>query len=151
MKRAKYRSALLVALVLLLGAGETAGQWVMVGRAAAGRVRRMTQRSGTQGYDVATVMLEAPADRVYETAVKTLKARPDMTITKQDSKSGKIEFRQGNLVAGLQVSPLGDKLTQLVIASSATDPTQPSATSLVVEGVLRVCREMKVECSLQGD
>ncbi len=146
-----YRTAIVVALALLLGAGESAAQWAMVGRAAANRVRRMTQNSGSQGYDVATVVLEAPAERVYQAAIKTLEGRPDVTLTKQDSKNGKIQFRKGDLVAGLQVSPLGDKLSQLVIASSASDPGQPSATSLVVERVLGICQEMKVECSLQSE
>lgn len=151
MKRSGYRTAMVMALALLLGVGESAGQWAMVGRAAANRVRRMTGSSGSQGYDVATVVLEAPADRVYQTAIKTLEQRPDVTITKQDSKNGKIQFRKGDLVAGLQVSSLGDKLSQLVIASGVPDPGQPSATSLVVERVLSICQEMKVECSLQSE
>lgn len=74
-----------------------------------------------------------------------------MTITKQDSKNGKLEFRQDTLMAGLQVSPLGGKLSQLVIVSSAADPGQPSTSSVVVERVLCICQEMKVECSLQSE
>ena len=50
--------------------------------------------------------------------------------------------------ASLQANPLGDKLTQLVVASTL-DPTQPSATSLVVKSIENVCTELKVECTLQ--
>ncbi len=122
----------------------------MVARAASNRIQRMTQKSGSGGYDVATVILEAAPARVYDRAVKTLKAHPEITIIKDDSKKGKIQFRKGQQVAGLQITSLGDKLTQLVIASSIADTT-PSATPLVVEAVLRVCKEVNVQCTVQPD
>jgi hypothetical protein len=51
-------------------------------------------------------------------------------------------------VASLQATPLGDKITQLVIASNL--PPAPGTNSMVVEGVLKVCKEMNVECTLEG-
>ena len=143
--------ATMFAGLLLLGIISVEAQWVMVARAASNRIQRMTQKSGGGGYDVATVILEAASARVYDRAVKTLKDHPEITITKDDGKKGKIQFRKGQQVAGLQITSLGDKLTQLVIASSTADATQPSATPLVVEAVLRVCKEMKVECTVQSD
>lgn len=151
MRRARRSTAVLAALFLLAGAPTLEAQWVMVAHAASNRIQRMTQKSGSGGYDVATVILQAAPARVYDRAVKTLKAHPEITITKDDSEKGKIQFRKGNQVAGLQISPLGDKLTQLVIASSIADTTQPSATPLVVEAVLRVCKEVNVECTVQPD
>lgn len=151
MARRKWWIAVLAGIVLVAGATVMEAQWVMAGRAAANRIRRMTQRSGSGGYDVATVLLEAPAERVYAGAVKALEARPDITITRQDSKQGRLELRKGDLVAGLEISPVSEKVTQLLVASSVGDGAQPSATPLVVEGVLRVCEEMKVECSLQTE
>ncbi len=141
-----------VALVLvMLTAGAAEGQWVMAARAVSGRVQRMTQKSSAGGYDVATVVLAAGAAGVYDNAIKALKANPQITIAKQDAKKGKIQFRKGEMVAGLQITSLGDKLTQLVIASSAGDAGSASSTSLVVDGVLRICREMKIECTVQPD
>jgi hypothetical protein len=140
-----------VVLVLLLGIISVEAQWVMVGRAVAGRVQRMTQKSPGGGYDVATVVLAANSTGVYDAAIKTLKAHLEITITQQDSKKGTIQFRRGNMVAGLQITSLGDKLTQLVIASSASDTNAAGGASLVLDGVLRVCKEMKVECTVQAD
>jgi len=37
-----------------------------------------------------------------------------------------------------------------VIASTLT-ASEPSATSLVVNGVMKVCGELKVECTVVGD
>ncbi len=151
MYRASRSTAVVAALFLLLGASSSEAQWVMAARAAKNRIDRMTEKSASGGYDVATVTLEAAPARVYDKALKTLKDHPEITLTKNDSKKGKIQFCKGQQVAGLQISPLGDKLTQLVIASSIEDTAQPSATSLVVDAVLRICKEVKVQCTVQPD
>ena len=78
-----------------------------------------------------------------------LSARTDLKITKQDEKKRMVQFTNGTQVASLQATPLGDKITQLVIASNLP-PAQPSATSMVVEGVMQVCKQMNVECTLEG-
>ncbi len=146
----RHRQWTATILLVLLSATAVEAQWVMAARAVSGRVQRMTQKSSSGGYDVATVVLAANSTGVYDHAIKALKAHPEFTITKQDSKKGKIQFRKGEIVAGLQITSLGDKLTQLVIASSAVDGAG-SGTPLVVDGVLRVCKEMKVECTVQPD
>lgn len=151
MSRARSWMAWLAALLLILGATSLEAQWVMAARAARNRIQRMTQKSGSGGYDVATVILEAAPDRVYDKALKTLKAHPDITITQDDSKKGKIQFRKSQQLAGLQISQLGDNLTQLVIASSVSPRAQPSTTSLVLDAVLRVCKEVNVQCTVQAD
>ena len=126
-------------------------QWVMVARAVAGRVQQMSDRSKDGGgFDVATVVLEAPADKVYQTAVKNLSARTDLRITNQDAKKRMVQFTNGAQVASLQATALGEKLTQLVIASNLT-AAQPDPTSLVVQGVLKVCKEMNVDCTLASE
>jgi hypothetical protein len=136
-------------LVLTMGAVSAQAQWVAVARAVSGRVQQMSDRSKDgSGFDVATVVLEANADKVYQTAIKNLSARTDLKITRQDARRRTVQFTNGQQVASLQATPLGDKITQLVIASSLT-AAQPSSTSLVVEGVLHVCKEMGVECTLQ--
>ena len=135
---------------LLLGAAAQA-QWVMVARAVAGRVEQMSDRSKDgSGFDVATVVLEANADKVYQAAIQNISARSDLKITKKNEKKRLVQFSNGAQVASLQATPLGEKLTQLVIASNLT-ASQPDATSMVVQGVLKVCKEMNVECTLASE
>ena len=57
----------LVAVASLFSAVSAQAQWVMVARAVAGRVQQMTNKpaNGPGGYDVATVVLMANADKVY--------------------------------------------------------------------------------------
>jgi hypothetical protein len=138
-------------VALTIGASSAQAQWVMVARAVAGRVQQMSDRSKDGGgFDVATVVLEANADKVYQTAIKNLSARTDVKITSKDAKKRLVQFTNGVQVAGMQATPLGEKLTQLVIASNLTS-AQPDATSLVVQGVLKVCKEMNVECTLSNE
>jgi len=140
----------LAAMLLLVSACNA--QWVMVARAVSGRVQQMSHKpdSGGGGYDVATVVLEAPAQKVYTTALAALKTHAGISVTGSDDKKREIQFTNGVQYASLQAQSLGDKLSQLVIASTLTGAT-PSATSLVLQGVLRVCKDMNVECTVAGD
>jgi hypothetical protein len=136
--------------VLLTAAGAQA-QWVMVARAVSGRIQQMSNKSSDgSGYDVATVVLMANADKVYETALNSLKTNhPEVTINSSDAKKREIKFSKGQQIASLQATPLGEKMTQLVVASNLTG-MQPNATSVVVEGVMRVCKQMNVVCTQEN-
>ena len=81
----------------------------------------MTQKSENGGYDVAIVLLEATPPVVYNKTLKSPQSHPEVTINKNHGKTGRIEISKGKQVAGFQISPLGDKLTQLVIASSVSE------------------------------
>ena len=124
-------------------------QWVMVARAVSGQIQQMSHKgqNGSGGYEVATVMLEANADKVYSTALASLKAHEGIKVTKADAKKRLIEFTNGTQYASLQAMPFADKLSQLIIASNLAD-AQQDATSLVLQGVLRVCKEMNVKCTV---
>lgn len=145
------RKQILFGLAILMSLSAVAqAQWVMVARAVSGQVQRMTNKSSNgTGYDVATVVLMANADKVYETALTSLKTNhPEVTITSSDAKTHEIKFSKGLQVASMQATPLGDKLTQLVIASNLTTGAQMDATPIVVEGVMKVCKEMNVVCTM---
>jgi hypothetical protein len=137
-----------VAFGPILGALSASAQWVMVARAVSGQIQQMSHKgeNGSGGYDVATVMLEANADKVYSTALASLKAHEGIKVTKSDAKRRLIEFTNGTQYASLQAMPFSDKLSQLIIASTLNG-AQPDATSLVLQGVLRVCKEMNVKCT----
>ena len=150
--RPSMKSALTV-VVFLLGTVAANAQWVAVARAVSGRIQQMSQKSadGKGGYDVATVVIEAPAQNVYEVALQRVQAHAtQVTVINMDEKKRMIAFTNGTQTASLQANPLGDKLTQLVVASTL-DLSQPSATSLVVKSIENVCSELKVECTLQSD
>jgi hypothetical protein len=137
-----------IAGIMLFTTIAAQAQWVMVARAVSGQVQRMSNKSSNgMGYDVATVVLMANADKVYQTALTSLKTNhPDVTITGSDAKKHEIKFSKGDQIASMQATPLGDKLTQLVVASNLT--ATGDATPIVVQGVMKVCKQMNVVCTL---
>ena len=56
------------------------------------------------------------------------------------------DLGDGGQVAGVKVNAMGDNLSQLLISSAHTG-TQQNAADLVVDAVLRICGEMKVQCA----
>jgi hypothetical protein len=148
MKVQRFVSLTLLTLATTAGAH---AQWVMVAKAVSGRVQHMEQQKSANngGYDVATVILEAKADKVYETALTDLKAHsPDVTVTSSDAQKYKINFTNGMQNASLQATSLGPTITQLVIASNGGDNGQ-TGTSIVVQGVLKVCKQMNITCKVE--
>ena len=149
--RMKLVALFLSAFLFLSGVADA--QTVFLARKALGKVRQLTsEMRGSQqpGYDIATVLLEASANKVYSTAVNMLQARKDLRITQKEDKSRSLEFTDGTRVAGIQVSSLDEHLSQLLIVSVVTSP-KTDTTSFVLNGVLRVCKEMGVHCQLADE
>ena len=124
---------------------------IFLARRVIGRVETMSQQSpqaSGASYDSAAVMLEAPAQKVFATAVDALKRAQaqGITVTRVDNTEMLVQFTNGQQIAGMKISSLGDKLSHMLI-TSAHAGSQPNAAALVSDSVLRVCTEMKVECS----
>jgi len=144
-------AVIVIGIAALLASSIAEAQWVMVARRAVGRVEQMSQQSPQSGgpsYDSAAVMLEAPADKVYLAAVRGVKGAEakGIRITREDNSSMVVQFTNGEQVAGIKVSPLGDNLSHLLVTSAHTG-AQPNAATVVMDSVLRVCKEMAVECT----
>ena len=152
MKSRQTYAAALTIFVLAMSLASQA-QWVAVARPVSGRIQQMQQKNadGPGGYDVATVVIEAPAQKVYDTAIQRLQAHSaQVKVIAQNAKKREVAFSNGTQTASLQANMLGDKLTQLVVASTL-DPAEPSATSFVVKSIQNVCAQLKVECTLEND
>jgi hypothetical protein len=143
--------AALTALLCYTSVAEA--QWVLLGRKVLGVINSLSsqgrQKEG-QSYDVATVLLEADADKVYNTAVELLKGNPNVTINYREDAGRVIDFTDGKLLVGMKVSKLEDHLSQLLISSVVTSG-KPGGTSFVVEKVFQVCEKMGVQCMLAKD
>ena len=141
--------AIAMGVSLLAVSGIADAQWVMLARHVVGRVEQMSQQSPQSGgasYDSAAVMLDAPANKVYSAVLRGLQNAQGITITREVPTDGLVEFTNGQQVAGIKVSGLGEQLTHMMITSAHTG-SQPNAAAMVLNGVLRVCKDMNVECS----
>ena len=137
----------LVLMALLLSANVTHAQWVFLGRKAVGKISHLAGQLDNKSSEVATVLLEAKADNVYNTAIKILKGSQNAVMTRKDDASRTVDFTFGQNTASLKISSLQDNVSQLIISSSSTSG-KTGDTSFVVDSILRVCREMAVECGL---
>jgi hypothetical protein len=156
MKKAGHRAMLRaaaagLAVIIAATAVAEAQAAIFLARRAVGRVEQMSQQSvqpNGAGYDSAAVMLEAPAEKVFATAVAALQRAKDqgITVTRVDDRELLVQFTNGQQIAGMKVSSLGDRLSHMLI-TSAHAGAQPNAAALVSDSVLRVCREMNVACS----
>lgn len=144
----RWSATLAIALFLFLATSAQA-QWVLAARAAKNRINHMTQQSGDGGYDVATVVLDADPSKVYDKTIELLKTHPELTITKNDKPTGTIQIKKGEQVLGFQIYALGDKVTQMVVASDVGKSKETDATSTVVQSIMRVCTEFGVTCTVQ--
>ena len=151
MERSFFRVAIMIGgLAALVLSTLAEAQWVIIARRAVGRVEQMSQQSQQPdgaSYDSAAVMIDAPADKVYAAVLRGLANNEHgVKITSENPQQRVVQFTDGQQIAGIKVSALSDDLTHLLI-SSAHKGNQPDAAALVMNSVLRVCGEMKVECS----
>ena len=85
---------------------------------------------------------------VYAVAVKLVREKPGMRVLSQDAPGGRSRSPKGEQSASLKVSRLDDTLAQVLVAGPAG---KPGGASFAVEGILRVCHQMGVECSRAVD
>ena len=144
------KSWIAIAMLVVLASPMLEAQWVMVARAASKRVRTMKQTDENgNGYDVATVLLEAPVEKVFETAMTDISKHEGIRITKVDAPNHTVQFTNGKQSASMMATPLGPKATDLMVATTLS-ADHASATWQVVDGVMKVCKQMNVECKV-GD
>ena len=82
-----YLAALVGLAAVMLPFGAANAQWVFLARKAVGRIEHMREGQsggGQQAYDFATVILEAPADKVFATALELARKNPAVRVVMQD-------------------------------------------------------------------
>lgn len=124
--------------------------WGLVASRVIGHVRQLSQKpTGNQpGFDVATVILNADATKVYATAINLLRKNQALHVVAADQMSRTVEFSDGVRSARITVIDLGTRVSQILVAS-AIKPGEATATPRIVSGILNICQAMKVTCSAQ--
>lgn len=145
------RSAILLSLALSLFVPELAfSQWVFVARHAIGRIEQVTQNQSAPNQpstEVVTVIMDAPAQRVFDVALKTIQQNQNVNVVNVDQQKFALKISQGDQVATLAIKPLSDDTSQLIIVGSAA-PGQSPQTTQIVDGVMRLCKELGKDCKL---
>jgi hypothetical protein len=138
----------IMAVALVLPAVAEA-QAVFIARKAVQRIHRLAEegQNGQPGYDFASVVLEAPADKVFAVALERARNNRAVRILMSDPGARRLQVAQGDRMATLNVVEMNDELSQLLIAGR-TRPGETATSSEVVAAVMRVCAELKKTCEL---
>lgn len=143
----KSRNGLLLGSVLLAMSGVVEAQALFLARKVVGRIEQMSQSapSGGVSYDTAAVIVEVASDKVFATIKRLLAQNSEVRLTRSDDARRSVEFTDGTQIGGIQVNPLDEHLSQLLV--STTHPGNAMAsTSTIVTRILAVCRELNVAC-----
>jgi stress response protein SCP2 len=128
-------------------------QWVLVARHVVGRVQQVTQQqdnaAGTpqQVTQVATVVLDAPASRVYQVATNATNTNQQVTVVSNDPATMTINIREAEQQATLKVTALNKNTSQLMIVGSAPAGENPETTR-IVNAALRLCGDLGKTCQV---
>jgi hypothetical protein len=150
---ARRMTALAIAagtLLAVLPIAPADAQWVLIGRRAIGRVHQIVQGAtdSKPGLDIASVVLDAPAAKVYATMTGLVHKNTAVRIVKEEPAKLEIVVAEGDRSAHLSVIKLSDDLSQLMVVGKA-GPGEDSTSSRVVSRVLQVCQEMQKQCSVK--
>lgn len=145
----KRRVLAMAAVALVLPMASADAQWVFVARKAAQRIHHMTEGGvgGQPGYDFASVVLEAPADRVFAVALERAQKNRQVRILMSDPVARRLQVADGDRTATLNVVELNEGVSQLLIAGRSR-PGEEAASSQIVAAVMRICAEMGKTCEL---
>ena len=140
---------ILTAAAVLLPTASADAQWVFVARKAAQRIHHMTEGGigGQPGYDFASVVLEAPADKVFAIALDRAKKNQAVRILMADPGARRLQVAEGDRTATLNVVELSEGVSQLLIAGRSR-PGEEAVFLQIVAAVMRICAEMGKTCEL---
>jgi len=127
-------------------------QWIMAARHIAGRIHELTQddQNGQPAYQFATVILDAPAANVFATVVRVASSNNAVTIVSRDDANMRIKVAEGSKSASLNVVPLSDDTSQILIGATAGPSASDPGTSQIVSSIKRICAEMNKTCTVSG-
>lgn len=133
----------------------TEAQWIFVARHAIGRVEQVTQQQDAsagqttpqQVTQVASVMLNVPAQRVFQVATNATNSNQNVTVVSNDPASMTIKLNEADQSATLKVSELSKNVSELMIEGTAPAGENPQTTR-IVNAVLRLCGDLGKTCQV---
>lgn len=138
-------------LIALAPFAPAEAQWVFVARKAAQRIHHMaieSEQAGGPRREFITVILEAPADRVYATVLETVRANPNLRLIMNDPSARRLQVAEGDRLGTVNVAELNDGVAQLMIAGTSP-ANEPPEASRVIATVKRICEQMNKQCTVE--
>lgn len=146
----QIRFAVKILLVSFLFLETAHAQLFFAARHVIGRINQVTQEdsNGNPVSQFATVIIDAPAQKVYATAVNVASQNSAVTIVSQDSQNMKFKVTEGGANATVNVVALSNNSSEIMV--SATIPSQsqdPNAIS-ISNSIMKICNQLNKVCKL---
>jgi hypothetical protein len=141
MKKTTVLSRLLMFGFILTLAFSSQAQWVTLARKVKSKC--------TGGTDVATVIIEAGATKVYRAVIDTLTTDPKFGVISRDDGKKYIEFSKEPYLLAIRVDSLANNLAQIIVASNVTGPPPKKPIDMAVDAIFQVCNKAGVKCTLE--
>ena len=125
-------------------------QWIFAARHIEGRINQLTQddQNGKPAVQMATVVLNAQANKVYATVINMASQNPAVTIISQDSSNLELKVSENNKRVTLKVIPLSNQSSEIMISANAPSDGETSSASIAANSILKICNQMNKKCSL---
>jgi hypothetical protein len=114
-------------------------------------IARKIKSMNSGGNDVATVILDAGAARVYKAVIDTLSSSPRTKITKRDNPGKHVEFIIGSSDVSMQIDSLDQGLCQIMVLAREDQGSNKKSTDAAVNAILSVSRKAGIKCSVKQD
>ncbi len=138
----------LAGLVILLAFPSVApGQAVFLAKKALGLISHITDQF--HGHETASVLLEADANKVFTATERIIREKSENQIISKDEASRTLSFKHNGLAITLKVMRVQDNVAQILVVSSGKNTRQDS--DYVVNGILRICKEVGAHCRLPNE
>ena len=135
---------------LFLVSGPVSAQWIFAAKHIEGRINQLTQddQNGKPTVQMATVVLNAPASKVYATAINLANQNQAITIVSQDASNFKLQVSEDNKSVTLKVVPLSEQSSEIMISAIVPADGGASGTSAASASILKICTQMNKKCSV---
>jgi len=137
-----------IVLLTFLFAETAHSQLIFAARHVIGRINQITQEDSNNNTvsQFATVIIDAPANKVYATAVNVASQNTAVTIVSQDSQNMKMNVTEGGNKASVSVVPLGNSSSEIMISATVAAQNQNPGTTAAVNSIMKICNQLNKVC-----
>ncbi len=97
--------------------------------------------------DVATVILDAGAAKVYKAVTDTLGSDPQSRILKKDDLKRQVEFSHDPYTMSIKVDSLDNGVSQITVLSEHQGKTNEKTAGKAATVILAVCKKAGLHCT----
>ncbi len=112
-------------------------------------IARKIKSMKSDGKDVATVIIDAGAFKVFKAVIDTITSDPKCKILQRDNAKKLVEFTHDSFSLSLQVDSLAAGLSQITVLAQHSENSQQKATDVAANVILSICHKMGINCTLK--